>query len=266
MIINNIDPTLLKIGIFEIRWYGLAYVLGFLLTYFLIYRKKDELKIRIEQIDNLVISLFIGLLVGARIFHFLFSEPSIFYKNPIELIMLWHGGMSFFGAFFGAFLGAFLYLKKIKLDWKKFGDIIVIAAIIGLIFGRIANYTNSELVGTISNLPWCVVFQQVDNICRHPYQIYAALSHVLLLCVLVYVKKIKETKKLNDGTVFVSFLIGYSALRLITDFFRHEDLRILGLSLWQYVSIVVLAMGIVYLVKSKIYKPNKNKNIEDKNE
>ena len=100
MIINNIDPTLLKIGIFEIRWYGLAYVLGFLLTYFLIYRKKDELKIRIEQIDNLVISLFIGLLVGARIFHFLFSEPSIFYKNPIELIMLLHGGMSFFGAFF----------------------------------------------------------------------------------------------------------------------------------------------------------------------
>lgn len=265
MFVNSLNPTLLKIGIFEIRWYGLVYVLGFILVYLFIYKKKDELKIKKEQIDNLIIALFIGLLVGARLFHFLFSEPSVFIKNPVEILMIWHGGMSFFGAFLGIFAAAVWYLKSIKLDWKKFADIIVIATAIALIFGRIANFINGELVGTPSNLPWCVVFPGTDYLCRHPYQIYASLSHVLLLGILIFANFIKNTRKLKDGFVFLLFLIGYSVLRLITDFFR-EDIKYFGLSVWQYMSILAALIGIFYFFKSKIYKPAKKANFGANNE
>jgi phosphatidylglycerol:prolipoprotein diacylglycerol transferase len=254
MFINNIDPTLFKLGIFEIRLYGIVYVLGFLLVYYFLHKKKDELGIKKEQIDNLIIALFIGLLIGARIFHFLFSEPSFFIKNPLELFRIWHGGMSFFGALIGCFIASVGYLNRIKLDWKKFADLIVIAATIALIFGRIANYMNSELVGTVSNLPWCVVFTAVDDLCRHPYQIYASLSHALLLVILLVVNKIKNRK---DGAVFAAFIIGYSILRFITDFFRDESFRLFGLSSWQYICVTTFVVGLVLLIKQKAYKPSR---------
>ena len=254
MYINNLNPTLLELGPLEIRYYGIVYALGFLIVYYILYKKRDFLKIKKEQIDNLMLSLLIGLLVGARIFHFLFSEPLIFFKNPLELFMIWHGGMSFFGAFFGCFIAAFWYLNRIKLDWKKFGDIIVIGVTIALILGRIANFINGELVGIPSNVPWCVVFPMYDYVCRHPYQIYASLSHVLLLGVLLFVNRLKQKK---DGLIFGVFIIGYSVLRFLTDFFR-EDLRFLGLTVWQYLSLVVVLIGIVWLIKEKVYK-NKEK-------
>jgi phosphatidylglycerol:prolipoprotein diacylglycerol transferase len=257
MFINNIDPTLFKFGIFEIRFYGLVYVFGFLLVYYMLYKKRDFLKIKKEQIDNLIIALFVGLIVGARIFNFLVEDPSVFYKNPLELLMIWHGGMSFFGGLLGCFIAAYWYLNKIKVEWKKFADLIIIALTITLIFGRIANYLNSELVGTVSNLPWCVVFSYFDNICRHPYQIYASLSHIVLLGILLVVNKIKNSKQLGDGLIFGTFLIGYSALRFITDFFREESFKFLGLSSWQYICLIILIIGLVLLIKQKAYKPSK---------
>lgn len=260
MFINTLNPTLLKIGIFEIRWYGLVYVFGFLLVYWMLYRKREELKISVQQIDNLVIAIFIGLLVGARIFHFLFENPYILIKNPLEFFMIWHGGMSFFGALLGIFIASVYYLKKISLDWRKFADIIVIAATVALIFGRIANFINGELVGTASNLSWCAIFPNIDNICRHPYQIYASISHIILLGCLLFVNKIKNKK---DGAVFFTFVIGYSVLRLLTDFFR-EDPRFLGLTIWQYTSIVTIFIGYWFASKHKIYKNVKKLKNEEK--
>jgi phosphatidylglycerol:prolipoprotein diacylglycerol transferase len=263
MFVNNIDPTILKLGIFEIRFYGIVYVIGFLLVYWLIYRKRKELGIKREQVDNLIIILFLGLLIGARLFHFLFDEPSVFLSNPFEIFMVWHGGMSFFGAFLGCLVAAIWYLKKINLDWKKFADIIVIAATIALILGRIANFINGELVGTPSTLPWCVIFPMTDSVCRHPYQIYASISHALLFIVLLFVNKIKNVKMLRGGVVFVSFVIGYSFLRFLTDFFR-ADLRYFGLTIWQYISIIVFLIGIIYCIKQKIYKPLKKDSFGDR--
>jgi phosphatidylglycerol:prolipoprotein diacylglycerol transferase len=262
MFINSLDPTLFKLGIFEIRLYGLVYVFGFLLVYSMLYKKREYLKIKKEQIDNLIIALFVGLLVGARIFHFLFEDPSLFIRNPLELFMIWHGGMSFFGGLVGCFLAAYLYLKKIKnYEWKKFADVIIIALTVTLIFGRIANYFNSELVGIASNLPWCVVFTAVDNVCRHPYQIYASISHAVLLGVLLFANKIKNKK---EGLVFGTFLVGYSVLRFITDFFREESFRLFGLSSWQYICVITFFIGLVFLIKQKAYKVGSKIDIGEK--
>ena len=240
MYVHNIDPTLFSIGFLEIRFYGIVYALGFLLVYWLIFRRRKELGIDRNQIDNLMIFLFIGLLVGARIFHFLFSEPFIFFQSPLELFKLWHGGMSFFGALVGIFIACVYYLKKLKLDWRKFADVIVIGVTIALVFGRIANFINGELVGTASNLPWCVIFSQIDYVCRHPYQIYASISHALLFGVLMLAERVKERK---DGFVFFVFLVGYSLLRFITDFWR-MDVSFFGLTVWQYVCLVVIVISI----------------------
>ena len=166
-----------------------------------------------RKLDNTkiwLLFLFLGLLLGARFFHFLFSDPMVFIRNPLSIFMIWQGGMSFFGALVGCFIAAYYYLKKIKLNWKKFADVIVIAATIALIFGRIANFINGELIGTPSNVSWCVIFPKIDYVCRHPYQIYASFSHVVLLGVLLFVNKIKNSKKLRNGLIFITFVIGYS--------------------------------------------------------
>jgi phosphatidylglycerol---prolipoprotein diacylglyceryl transferase len=261
MYIHNLNPTLFELGPLEIRYYGIVYALGFLLVYYLIYKKKESLEIKGEQIDNLMLSLLIGLLVGARIFHFLFSEPYIFLKKPLELFMIQNGGMSFFGALVGCFLASFWYLKRIKLDWKKFADIIVVATTIALIFGRIANFINGELIGVVSNLnlPWLVNFNnEIDEIgklvFRHPYQIYASISHLFLLGLLLFVNKIKNRK---NGIVFAVFVVGYSILRFLTDFLREENIRFIGLTVWQYVSTVVFVIGVIWMIKEKVYKVNK---------
>ena len=253
MFIHNINPTLFRMGFLEVRFYGIVYALGFLLIYWLIYRKREELKIKRGQVDNLILILLVGLLVGARIFHFLFSDPLIFFSHPLEIFKIWNGGMSFFGALVGCFVGAVWYLKKIKLDWKKFADLIVIGVSVALIFGRIANFLNGELIGTVTNVPWCVIFTSVDYVCRHPYQIYASLSHVLLLGGLLYIDRLRINKKLNEGVVFWSFLIGYSLFRFITDFFRLDPI-FFGLTVWQYLSLVVFACSLIWVIKKKYFK------------
>jgi len=158
--------------------------------------------------------------------------------------------MSFFGGFLGGFLGCFYYLKKIKLDWKKFADLFAIVIAGAIIFGRIANFLNGELVGTKSDLLWCINY----DVCRHPYQLYAAFSHLVLFAFLLFFRKIKNIK---SGQVFYAFLVGYSILRFITDFFRQEDIRILGLSVWQYTCLLVLILFVCFLFYDKFIKNKK---------
>ncbi|MBN1156890.1 prolipoprotein diacylglyceryl transferase [Candidatus Woesearchaeota archaeon] len=246
MFVHNINPVILEIGKLQIRYYGLAYAIGLLLIYYSMRRNKEKLKITFEQIDNILLWLAAGMFVGARLFSFLFSEPEVLLNNPLEFFAVWHGGMSFFGGFVGAFIAAFIYVKKNKINWKILADTIMIPLVFSLFLGRIANFINGELVGTPSTLPWCVVFPEYSSLCRHPYQLYAALSHLLLFFGLLYLsKKIKK-----EGIIFYSFLIGYGFLRLISDFFR-DDARFLGLTVWQYMCVVCLGAGIFFLVKGR---------------
>ena len=184
--------------------------------------------------------LTIGMMVGARIFHFLFTEPQLVFS--LELFKVWHGGMSFYGGLIGGLISTRLYLKKIHKDFLKIVDNLAIPITFSLMLGRIANFVNNELIGRVSDLPFCVIFEKIDNLCRHPYQIYSAISHLILLFILIFIKE-KKT-----GSKFFIFLIGYSLLRFITDFFR-EDILYFGLNVWQYVSIIVFITSIYYWKK-----------------
>jgi len=251
MFVYNINPVLLKLGFLEIRYYGLVYVIGFLLVYYILRKHKKEVNLTDDLVDSFMFYLFIGMFIGSRLFYFIFQEPQLFLKNPLEFFMIWHGGMAYFGGLITTILAIYIFVKKHKLDFYRLADIVVIPVVFATALGRIANFLNGELVGTVTNVPWCFIFPGYAG-CRHPYQLYAALSMFLLFGVLLLTKTLKQQK----GFVFWLFVTGYSGLRLLTDFFR-DDPRFLALTLWQYFCIVGFIVGLIFI--NKIYT---NKIIE----
>ena len=255
MFTNTINPIIYKIGIFEIRYYGIIYALGFIIAYFFLrhYIKKGKLKTIDEKgLDDFILYLLIGVVVGARVFNFIFYHPHIFWTDPLEILKLWHGGMSFHGGLIGAVIVIFIFSRKYNASMIPIIDAIAIPASIALALGRIANFTNSELYGTITSLPWCVNFINVIG-CRHPYQIYAAISHIIMFFILF---KIYNKQKKN-GTTFWSFILLYGAFRFITDFVR-EEVKIIGISTGQLLSISMVIVATIILIKRR----NENKKRE----
>ncbi len=247
-----IDPVLIHLGPLEIRYYGLVYVFGFLASYFLLRSRRDELGLKDEEVDSLAIWAMAGLIVFARLIHFVFDDISIFWNDPLELIRIWHGGMSFFGGLVGACLGAYFFLRKRKVSMLAVFDLVVVPASVTLALGRIANFINQEIVGRVTDLPWCVNFTGYYG-CRHPYQIYAAISHFVMFGILIAVMKLKIKKKLPQGLVFASFLMMYGFFRFITDFWR-DDTLFFHLTLWQYFCIGLFFLGLYILKKIKVLK------------
>jgi len=248
MLTHNINPVLLSLGPLDIRYYGLVYVFTAVIAYFFLKKKVNETGIK--KVDDLLLYFLIGLLVGARLFEFIFTNPSILISQPLEIFKIWHGGMSFFGGLVGSITATYIYCKKNSKNFWKIADLIVFPATIGLILGRIANFINAELVGTITAVNWCVIFPGYFG-CRHPYQIYAAISHILLLGIIFLIYKIKNSRKIKSGIVFLGFTFFYSLMRLITDFVREEP-RYLGLTVWQYLSIITIIITLI--VFGKKYK------------
>src|SRR3989338_5485905 len=161
MFYNNINPALFHIGPFEIRYYGIIYALGFILAYFFVYHlaKKRNLNLTKDDVADLIFYLIIGTVAGARLFEIIFYEPAYYLANPLEMPAIWHGGLSFHGGLVGAILAAVLFCKKKKVHFYDLADIVVIPLAFALFLGRIANFINGEIVGRVTNLPWCVKFR-----------------------------------------------------------------------------------------------------------
>jgi phosphatidylglycerol:prolipoprotein diacylglycerol transferase len=250
MLINNITPVLFKLGSLEIRYYGIIYALGFILTYFFLryFIKKGKLEgINLKELDDLILYLLVGVVVGARILNFVFYEPAVFFTKPLEILMIWNGGLSFHGGLIGAVVAGFIFSRKKKIKLICLLDALAIPAALGLAFGRIANFTNHELYGPLSNLPWCVKFMLADGLCRHPYQLYASLSHFIMFGLLLYI----YFRQKRNGTTFWSFVLIYGGFRVITDIFR-EEMKYFGLiSMGQILSLVMFLIGVAILIKKK---------------
>ncbi len=247
MIINTIDPVLFSLGPLQIRYYGVIYALGFILAYlFLTYAiRKGRITLTNKDLDDLFLHLIIGVVVGARLFHFIFYQPQTILNDPLEMLFIWHGGLSFHGGLVGAGLALYFFSRKKKISWISLADALGVPAALALALGRIANFTNHELYGQVTNVPWCVVFATAEG-CRHPYQIYAALSHLLLFAVLLYV----YFRQRRNGLTLWTFVFLYGALRFLTDFFR-DDPRLLGISMGQFLSLVMALVGGYVLVKRR---------------
>ena len=253
MFTNNFDPVAFQIFSLEFRWYSLAYIAGILLGW--LYCKKKLIKdFKLQSIfDDYITYVIIGIILGGRIGYVLFYNFEYYSENPFEIIMIWNGGMSFHGGLIGIVIASKLFSNKHKLDQFIFLDLVALSAPIGIFFGRIANFINSELYGTATDVPWSVKFVLIDNIKRHPSQIYEAfLEGIMLFFILRFFLKKNYLKK--PGQISGLFLIFYSIFRFISEYFRSPDPQIgyliLNLTLGQLISVAFLVIGtLVFFIK-----------------
>ena len=251
MFVNNLDPVAISLFNIDIRWYSLAYIFGliFAIQYgkFLII-KNNFFEFEKDILDDYLPYAILGIILGGRIGYILFYDLAFYIKNPIEIFYIWQGGMSFHGGLVGIILISLYFVKKKQIDFYVFSDLLALISPIGLFLGRIANFINSELIGLPSNLPWSVIFVKIDQIPRHPSQLYEALLEgIMLFVILNLIFKFKKIK----GYVSAYFLILYSFFRIISEQFRLPDEHlgyVLGnLSMGSVLSIIILLIGIFIL-------------------
>jgi phosphatidylglycerol:prolipoprotein diacylglycerol transferase len=247
MFTNNFDPVAFSIFSLEFRWYSLAYIAGILIGW--VYCKKKLIKDQkiLDLFDDFITYAILGIIVGGRIGYVLFYNFEYFFYNPIEILFVWNGGMSFHGGLIGVIIASNLFSKLNKVNTFIFLDLVSLSAPIGIFFGRIANFINSELYGTPTEVPWSVKFIAVDDINRHPSQLYEAfLEGIVLFFMLQFILKKNFAKK--TGQISCLFLVLYSFFRIITEFFRTPDLHIgylfFNLTLGQLISAVFLSIGL----------------------
>lgn len=241
----DINPNLIEIGPLKVRWYGLMYVLGFLGAYFLIARQKKACLLGLTGagLQDLFFFLAAGLLLGARLGYILFYQFNSlldYIRHPLEIIAVWHGGMSFHGGLIGASAAAIFFCRLRRLPFWKVADTVIIAAPLGLGLGRLGNFINAELYGRPSSLPWAMVFPTADHLPRHPSQLYEALLEgIVLFTVLWWLKE----RPLRPGALVCFFLGGYGVLRFVAEFFRQPDPQIgLFLNLFSMGQLLCVAM------------------------
>ena len=254
MFINNFDPVAFQIFSFEIRWYSLAYIFGIIFGWFYCKKKliKDEKLLNL--FDDLVTYIIIGIILGGRLGYIVFYNLEYYLDNFSEILMIWKGGMSFHGGLIGVILSTVIFSKKHKINSYIFLDLISLVAPIGLFLGRVANFINSELYGRETDVLWSVKFVAIDNISRHPSQIYEAIFEGLILFFLLnYFSKKNDFN--NPGLISSMFLIFYSFFRFVLEFFRVPDSQIgylaYQLTLGQFISIVFFFLGISLYLKKK---------------
>ena len=246
MFINNFDPVAIQIFSIEIRWYSLAYIFGILIGW--LYCKKILIKDKniSKLFDDLISYLIIGIILGGRLGYVIFYNLEYFLSNPIEILMIWHGGMSFHGGLLGVLASTIIYAKKHNVNKFIFLDLIAGSAPIGIFLGRIANFLNSELYGRETNILWSVIFTRIDNITRHPSQIYEALLEGVILFFILFFF-IKKNYLLKPGLISSLFLIFYSLFRFLVEFFRVPDEQVgliyLNLTIGQIISLIFLSFG-----------------------
>ena len=244
MFIQNINPVILSVFGLEIRYYGLVYVLGFLLALFILMKQREKLKLTKDEIYDYVFYLIIFTVIGARLFEIIFYEPLFYFSNPLEMLMIWEGGLSFHGALLGVIIWTYIFTKKKKLHFYDISDILVIPAAFMLFLGRIANFINGELVGKITNLPWGVKFQDYEGF-RHPTQIYESLKNLFIFFVLIFLKN----KNLKKGTLTWLFVLMYGILRFFIEFLKEQSSFIFGIPVTQVLSILMIIIALYFLLK-----------------
>ena len=247
MFINNFDPVALQIFSLEVRWYSLAYIFGILFGWIIakkLFIQNIEVK---NKFDDYLTYLIIGIIVGGRLGYVFIYNLSFYINNPLDIFKIWQGGMSFHGGLIGVIFTSIIFAKKNNQNSFLYMDIVALVAPIGIFFGRIANFINSELYGTITNVPWAVTFIQVDNLPRHPSQLYEALLEGLFLFLLLIYFKNKFSNK--PGVISGLFLIIYSIFRFIVEFYRVPDEQLgyifLNLTMGQVVSLIFILSGVI---------------------
>ncbi len=256
------NPIALQIGPIAIRWYALAYICGIVLgwLYARALVKKERLwggpaPISLLQLDDFILWVTIGIIVGGRTGYVLFYNPAFFAQHPSEIFQLWNGGMSFHGGFLGCVAAVMLFCRANGISILSLGDITTAVGPIGLVLGRLANFINSELWGrpADSSVPWAMVFPNGGPLPRHPSQLYeAGLEGILLFAILAIMIRMGALKR--PGLILGSFIAIYAFARIASEFFREPDAQLGflwgGLTMGMLLSVPMIIVGVILIVKA----------------
>lgn len=225
----TINPIALKLGAISIYWYGIAYALGIILGIHVMKLLEERYKIACitsKDFDSLSIYIIIGIIVGGRLGYVCFYMPNYITEQPIEILRVWHGGMSFHGGLIGVSTAVWIFCLRYKKKLLAVTDLIACATPIGLFFGRIANFINAELYGKKTDVAWGIIFPNTDLQPRHPSQLYEAfMEGVLLFLIMLIIVRIPNIRK-QVGCISGIFLIFYSIFRMFVEIFREPDSHI----------------------------------------
>ena len=250
--INPISPVTFSIFGLDIRWYALAYVAAFVIGYWLfcrLMRRADSvISLSKKQMDDLLTAIIIGVIVGGRLGYVLFYDLGYFLSHPLQILAVWHGGMSFHGGLIGVIMATFIYGHRHTVNAWKILDLLAVVAPIGLFFGRIANFINREVMGRPTDVPWAVVFNGDTPIPRHPSPLYEATTEGILLFAIMYCLYRYTSLKKRPGALAGIMGMGYAVFRMICEIFRAPDAQIgfltsWGLTMGQLLSLIMFFAG-----------------------
>lgn len=254
-IFQSLDPVAFTLGPVTVRWYGIAYVLGFICAALVIWRLAKRWRVRVNEdaLLTIMVCAVVGIILGGRLGYVLFYGNGSYLQNPLEIFALNHGGMSFHGGLIGALLSGIVAAKLTGIPYLTLADLGCVAAPLGLFFGRLANFVNGELWGAPTDLPWGVVFGgAAGNFPRHPSQLYeAVLEGIVIFCVLFALSR--KLPPRPRGTFLGIFLVMYGAFRFLVEFVREPDVQ-LGylwggwLTMGQLLSVPLIVVGVCVLI------------------
>ena len=252
-IFQSLSPVAFTLGPLVVRWYGLAYLAGFVCAGLVLFfvARHWRLRLRGDDVLVVVVGIAFGVIVGARLFYVLFYNLPYYLQHPLHILMFTEGGMSFHGGLAGALVGGFVACRCLRLSFVTMADLAAIGAPIGLFFGRLANFVNGELWGKPCDLPWAVAFPSGGGVMRHPSQLYEALLEgvVLFVVLLLLSRRVPARPR---GTFIGTFLALYGFFRFLIEFVRVPDAQLGYLfgpvTMGQLLSLPLVIAGIVVLV------------------
>ena len=262
----NVDPEIFSIGPVTIRWYGLMFASAFLSGYLVFTRYLSTERLTAELMDQLLIYIALGTVIGARLGHCFFYEPEYFLANPVEILKIWRGGLASHGAAIGILLALWLYIRRYKLSFLWLIDRIVIVVALGGAFIRLGNLFNSEIYGGATDLPWGFVFVRdkvydpntgalLPNVPSHPTQLYEAFSYLLIFA-LLFIFYRKNYTKVRDGLIFGVFMILLFTARFFIEFVKNDQVAFesgMTLNMGQWLSLPFIAAGIAMILLTRKY-------------
>ena len=258
-----IDQVAFQIGPVAVRWYALSYIVGLLVGW--LYCRwltgRPPRTVSRQQIDDFLIWAMVGVIAGGRLGYVIFYQPGYFLQNPLEIFVLWEGGMSFHGGLVGVILAMILFARRIKQPFFALADIVACATPIGLFLGRLANFVNGELYGRTTEVSWGMVFPRGGPLPRHPSQLYEAFLEGIVLFAILFVAVRFTAAKARLGVLSGIFLVGYGCARIIAELFREPDEQLgflfnAGITMGQLLSVPMVVLGVLFIVWAKPLPPS----------
>lgn len=261
----HLSPIAFDLGWFQLRWYSLAYLVGIILGWWYLMKLLGQpgAPMAKRHADDLVFYATLGVILGGRLGYVLFYRPDFYFQNPLEILQLWDGGMSFHGGVIGVSLGIFWMARKHKLDWLRIHDYVACCVPFGLLFGRLANFVNSELWGGQTSVAWAVRFCESftpDGTClalgpaRHPSQLYEAFLEGIVLFLVLWYMFWKTRARYQPGKLVGAFLLVYGLSRFAVEFIREPDAQLVEfaqathLHMGQWLSLPMIFGGLYLLL------------------